>query len=442
MKKTSFVPYLIYLLSFTLISNSYLLIKAQPKLLFLLVPGFLFINMFGGIFSTKTKTRRLKMCYHGALLLSVFAVSAFLSVIYHIGLAFYTIPGNYLTFIWSALLCTGLESILFWNGIICVYLTSVQLGIKHRVIGILCGMIPIANLIALGVIIRTVFKEVRFETEKEQINLERKSGQICATKYPLLLVHGVFFRDSKYLNYWGRIPKELEQNGAVIFYGNHQSAASIADSAQELTCRIKCLVKELGCEKVNIIAHSKGGLDCRYAVSKLDAAPYVASVTTVNTPHRGCLFADHLLTKIPSNLKNRVAHMYNAALRKFGDTNPDFLAAVNDLTASCCAQLDSELTTPANIFCQSIGSTMPKASGGKFPLNYSYHLVKYFDGPNDGLVSESSFSWGQAYTLLSPCSKRGISHGDLIDLNRENIDGFDVREFYVHLVSQLKEKGF
>ena len=26
---------------------------------------------------------------------------------------------------------------------------------------------------------------------------------------------------------------------------------------------------------------------------------------------------------------------------------------------------------------------------------------------------------------------RGISHGDMIDLNRENIRDFDVREFYV-----------
>ena len=38
--------------------------------------------------------------------------------------------------------------------------------------------------------------------------------------------------------------------------------------------------------------------------------------------------------------------------------------------------------------------------------------------------------------------KRGISHADMIDLNRENIKGMDVREFYVQLVSGLREKGF
>jgi len=30
----------------------------------------------------------------------------------------------------------------------------------------------------------------------------------------------------------------------------------------------------------------------------------------------------------------------------------------------------------------------------------------------------------------------------VIDLNRENIDTFDVREFYVELVSDLKRRGF
>ena len=61
--------------------------------------------------------------------------------------------------------------------------------------------------------------------------------------------------------------------------------------------------------------------------------------------------------------------------------------------------------------------------------------------PSVGLVSEKSFAWGERYTLLTPLKHRGISHGDMIDLNRENIDGFDVREFYVQLVSDLKARG-
>ena len=256
------------------------------------------------------------------------------------------------------------------------------------------------------------------------------------------MVHGVFFRDTKLFNYWGRIPKELERNGAKIFYGNHPSAASVADSAVVLKKRILEVLEETKADKVNIIAHSKGGLDCRYAISKLGIEDKVASLTTINTPHRGCLFADYLLTKIPSNVKDKVADTYNSTLRKLGEPNSDFLAAVNDLTDARCNQLNSEMSTPQGVYCQSVGSVMPKANGGKFPLNFSYYLVKFFSGENDGLVDEKSFEWGENYILLKPTKERGISHGDMIDLNRENISGFDVREFYVDLVRDLKDRGF
>ena len=69
-------------------------------------------------------------------------------------------------------------------------------------------------------------------------------------------------------------------------------------------------------------------------------------------------------------------------------------------------------------------------------------MVKYFDGPNDGLVGENSCQWGDNFKFLTVKGKRGISHGDVIDLNRENISEFDVREFYVQLVTDLKNKGF
>ena len=53
-----------------------------------------------------------------------------------------------------------------------------------------------------------------------------------------------------------------------------------------------------------------------------------------------------------------------------------------------------------------------------------------------------SMKWGDSFTMLSPKGKRGITHGDVIDLNRENIKGFDVREFYIDLAAELKRKGF
>lgn len=332
------------------------------------------------------------------------------------------------------------ECIIFWHGMLRVYLTSVQLGIKHRVIALLLGWIPILNIYYLLKVISVVNKEVVVESEKYLVNQRRESDKICATKYPVLLVHGVFFRDFKHLNYWGRVPAELEKNGATIYYGNQQSALSVPDSAAELSARIKEILKETGCEKLNVIAHSKGGLDMRYALANSDIAPNIASVTTINTPHRGCGFAEYLLTKIPVAQQSVVAGAYNGALKKFGET-PDFLAAVNDLTAVKCTKDFDTLALPSGIYSASVGSRLNHATSGKFPLNFSFALVKYFDGPNDGLVSASSFGWGEKQTFLTVDGKRGISHADVIDLNRENIPGFDVREFYVQMVADLKNRG-
>ena len=434
--------FILYAIAISFIANSYALVQQEPQSLFFLVPIFLFVNVLAGCLLLKTKRKSLKICCHGTVLLVSFYISIIISVIYQVVIAIKTIPNNYMLFVWSLIFCICVNFIIFWNGIICVYLTSTQLGIKMRVIGIICGMIPIANLVALFFIIKATITECLVESKKEKINKQRHDLKICATKYPILLVHGVFFRDTKYFNYWGRIPAELETNGATIFYGNHHSASSVADSAAELKSRIVEILAETGAEKLNIIAHSKGGLDCRYAISKLGISDKVASLTTINTPHNGCLFADYLLSKIPASTKNKVADNYNSTLRKFGEPNPDFLAAVNDLTNNHCKKLNFELSTPKDVFCQSVGSVLAKATNGKFPLNLSYHLVKYFSGENDGLVDETSFKWGENYILLRSTEKRGISHGDMIDLNRQNFKGFDVREFYVNLVSDLKNKGF
>lgn len=437
MKKIRFLYYIFYTAMIVFSANSFYFVKAMPSLWWCPVLAFIIPNLFIGFFDMKVKNTRLAICNHGRVALSVFLISAVISVIYHVILMILHFSWG-----WSMLISYIAHLLLFWNGIISVYCTSVQLGIKQRVLGALCGPIPIVNLWALKRIIKITGKEIIFESEKLVLNEKRKHLQICKTKYPVLLVHGVFFRDSKYFNYWGRVSSELIKNGAVVYYGEHQSALSTVDSALELGERIKNIVDESGCGKLNIIAHSKGGLDCREAIANGGISDYVASVTTINTPHRGCYFADHLLEKIPNRIKNKAAVMYNSAARAAGDKNPDFLSAVNDLRHSVCEQRDKELGVPSGIYCQSFGSIQKNSRSGKFPLNLSHGYVKHFDGANDGLVSEGSFSWGHRYVLVTTEGKRGISHGDMIDLNRENIEGFDVREFYVDIVNDLKNKGF
>lgn len=415
-----------------------------------------YLNFFPTFTMRKVSTARNKILEDGVALLQIFLATTIIETIYTLavlvaGVPFVTnsfsdssfIVGEYIILlIWHLALAFLTELILFWNGIIRVYLTSVQLGMKWRIIGIVCGWIPIAQIYALCRIIRIAGNEVVYENEKYLLNQVRAENEECKTRYPILLVHGVFFRDFRFFNYWGRIPAELKRNGADVYYGNQQSAASVARCGEELAERIKQIVRETGCEKVNIIAHSKGGLDSRYAIAKCGAADCVASLTTINTPHNGCLFADHLLNKIPDNVCCNVASKYNAALSKFGDSDPNFMEAVQDLTASSCSHLNTMLPDSTQVYYQSVGTKMNRASSGRFPLNMVYPVVRHFDGANDGLVSVDSMRWGSNFIYLTVPEGRGISHGDMIDLNRENIPDFDVREFYVKLVHELKEMGF
>ena len=398
--------------------------------------------------SIRTTEKRLNACEKGCRLLILFLASTALAIacilpgyfgLYPFAGNFFESMGLWLTL---SLVIYFVELYIFWKGIIILYFTSQQIGIKWRGWGLACGMVPVAHLVMLFVLLITAMTEIKFERAKLRLNQSRKDQQICKTKYPILLVHGVFFRDSKLLDYWGRIPDELRQNGALIFYGHQDSSSSIMDSAQKLAKRIKEIIQETGCEKINIIAHSKGGLDARAAIATQGIAQYVASLTTINTPHRGCAFVDYLLKEFSQEQIDELADTYNTAALTMGDDKPDFITAISDLTKERCQKFNEEIKDDPNIYYQSVGSIMNAAFGGHFPLNFSYGLVKSFDGPNDGLVGSDSPKWGEKFQLLTVKGKRGISHGDMIDLNRENIPGFDVREFYVQLVSDLKSKGF
>lgn len=411
------------------------------KLMLILLALIFCIKLCISPFVKKQQNIRLTAMRKGERLLTVFLISLTMSVLCLIGLVASgkLSLGNILFNSAVVFLC---ELLVFWGGMVRCFFTSVQLGIKWRVIAVVFSWIFPVNIIVLTKMISLVRNECIIESDKLELDDARAENAVCRTKYPVLMVHGVFFRDWRYFNYWGRIPATLIRNGATLFYGNQQSAASCEKSGEELARRIEEIVRETGCQKVNIIAHSKGGLDSRCAISKFGMDKYVATLTTVNTPHYGCKFADWILSKVSRGFFESVADKYNRALKLVGDTNPDFCSAVECLTATGCEKFNEECPDSPDVKYYSIGSVSVKAGSGRFPLNLSYRFVKLFDGENDGLVSLDSMKWGENFEILRPDGQRGISHGDVIDLNRENIKGFDARELYVKLLSKLKEQGY
>ena len=331
--------------------------------------------------------------------------------------------------------------ILMINSLVRLFVKSRQLSLTQRLLIVFLWWVPIVNVVVFYQVYKVTYTEYGTERGRFLRNKKRKNLLICGTKYPILMVHGIFFRDWEAFNYWGRIPRELELNGAKIYYGDQVSSSSVEECAKELKKRILDITKLEECKKVNVIAHSKGGLDTRYAISCLGMDEHIASLTTVNTPHRGCHFARKALDNIPKDAVSFVSKNYNKLFKKLGDSKVDFFSGVSDLTDTECARLNKIMVDRKKVSYQSVGSEMRSAKSATFPLSLGYKIIEAIDGDNDGLVAVDSMKWGK-FKLIKPIGKRGISHADMIDLTRKDIKGFDVREFYVDIVQSLKKEGF
>ena len=116
-----------------------------------------------------------------------------------------------------------------------------------------------------------------------------------------MLVHGLGFHDDRGIKNWGRIPDALRKEGCKVFFGNQDGNATVEQNGRLLAQRIKAILKKTGAEKMNLIAHSKGGMEARYAISALGMDRFVASLTTIATPHNGSRTMDFLMKTIPKD---------------------------------------------------------------------------------------------------------------------------------------------
>jgi triacylglycerol lipase len=150
---------------------------------------------------------------------------------------------------------------------------------------------------------------------------------------------------------------------------------------------------------------------------------------------------DIAIKKLPNSLIRRFAKGYNAMYQKLGDTQPDFCSGIYDLTTEQCALFNKEVTDKEGVLYSSASSKMSSFFGADFPLNVGYSIMRRTDGDNDGFVSVESSKWGNYLGCYETKRGRGVSHGDMIDLTRKNIKGFDACECYVDIIRGLKEKG-
>jgi triacylglycerol lipase len=206
---------------------------------------------------------------------------------------------------------------------------------------------------------------------------------------PIVLVHGLFgfghFRLGRWVlaHYFIGLPPALEAVGNRVLIAKLSRTCGIATRASQLKQLIDQSSPD---EPVHILAHSMGGLDARYMISRLGMANRVLSLTTLGTPHRGTPFADWAIA--------RLSRLFGPVLDRFGVSRQAF----DDLTVERCKQFNSETPDAPGVRYFSVAGHLQRSwINPAWP--FSSRLVAKAEGPNDGMVSVASAQWGETLDL-------------------------------------------
>ena len=258
-----------------------------------------------------------------------------------------------------------------------------------------------------------------------------------ATKYPIVLVHGVAAKQLPFFNAFGRIDVELKKAGYKVFVSNHDGFGRIETNAEQLKVFIERVMKICGTDKVNIIAHSKGGLDSKYMIQNLDMEDHVASLTTICTPHTGSLIASKIWSW-PKLFKEFVASIINGLYRAIArDKRPNAMVVCDQLRVM--EPHNEVLSFSYKVYCQSYSTNISKSDdciAMAMPMiiqNRNIHLE------NDGLVTSNSSKFG---VYRGSCLDTPISHLQIIDILAKPRQRSRVYAFYKQVCFELSEMGF
>ena len=254
------------------------------------------------------------------------------------------------------------------------------------------------------------------------------------TKYPIILVHGMALRDTKFTRAFGKIESKLSESGYPVYTANTDAFGSVENNAEQLKKIILEILGEANSEKINIIAHSKGGLDSKYMISELGMSERIASLTTLCTPHKGSPIASKIW-KLPMWLKKYLAFFINGFYRVIGDKNPDALKVCEELQAND----KKDIAFDNDVYCQSY-STILRNKKDCFLMAIPMKVfTKAGEPESDGLVSENSSKFG---IYKGECLDESVSHTQIVDFFSKRKNRHKIFEFYIGLCKELEEAGY
>jgi triacylglycerol lipase len=203
---------------------------------------------------------------------------------------------------------------------------------------------------------------------------------------PLVLVHGLCGFDRLYafrrpvIDYFPGVREQLQASGNRVFTPRLSPTAGIPRRAMELKRYIE---ENVPAGPVHIVGHSLGGLDARHMISKLGMENRVLSLTTIGAPHRGTSFADWGV--------QRFSRLIMPVLRFLGLP----FQAFYDLMTDSCRRFNEDVPNVPGVRYYSVaGKCESPWIGPEWRLPWK--VVNRAEGPNDGVVSVASATWGES----------------------------------------------
>lgn len=250
-------------------------------------------------------------------------------------------------------------------------------------------------------------------------------GGYTQTRYPIVLVHGLFGFDSALgVDYFYGIPDTLRRDGAKVYVAQVSAANSTEVRGEQLLSQVKTVLALTGAAKVNLVGHSHGGPTARYVAAV--APQLVASVTSVGGVNKGSRVADILRGVAPagsvseavaSAAANALVSLIN--LTSGGTSLPQMpTAALDSLTTAGTTDFNRRFPQGLSGSC---GSGPELVNGVRY---YSWTgtkpLTNVLDA-SDGLLGVLSLVFGEANDgLVSACSSRLGKH--LGDYRQNHLD--------------------
>lgn len=223
------------------------------------------------------------------------------------------------------------------------------------------------------------------------------------TRYPIVLVHGFMGSQTSPLWSFYKLADTLRADGHIVIEANLPPFDAPAGRARVLATQIDAAIAQHG--KVNLIAHSQGGLDSRYLISSLGYGNRIASLTTISSPHNGTAMADKALGLVPGGLDPAV----NTALKKLGLDVADVnvRAALTALAEQNAPAFRAANPDDARVYYQSwAGVSSPTGVAGSVDLSVCEGKVLFDEGTLDKLG-----------TLMPSLIWKIVGHGARQDAN-------------------------